>query len=162
MENTLVPNGADSTITIEMNNPGGDAYHMYGMYNRIQNSPCRIVAHAYGYLMSAMSVVYQAADVRKIAVDTTMMIHFGSDGYFGHSKDFQIWAEESKRINERMLEIYLYQMNKKEENDGLPKKKWTTKKRLTELINFDKFIGAEQAVKMGLADEIILPPDPTS
>jgi hypothetical protein len=43
------------------------------------------------------------------------MIHFGYDGRYGHSKIVEKWAEEGKRINYKMENIYLDRMFEIEE-----------------------------------------------
>ena len=154
LERWPVIEGADPGITIEMSNPGGDAYHMFGIYDRIRRSPLNIAIEVYGYAMSAGSVILQAADKRMITPHATMLLHYGSDGFYGHSHDFQSHAKEAKRINTAMEDIYLGRMNAKALADG--KKPWT-RHRLQEKMRFDWYITAEEAVACGLADEILVP-----
>lgn len=160
LENEPLAQGKDPTITITMNNPGGDAYHMFGMFGRLKTSrlpdgtPCPIDIHAYGYLMSAATIIFQAPAFglgkRRIHVDATMMLHYGSDGYVGHSKDFQRWAEESRRLNAKMDAIYLELIRRRQ-----PK---FSQKELEKMIGYDYFLNAEQVVDLGLADELIEDP----
>ncbi len=137
----------DNTITIVMNNPGGDAYHMFGMYDRIRASPCPITIEASGYVMSAASIILQAADMRRMHEHATMMIHHGSESFKGHAKDFQSAAKENERLQESMYGIYLERIRQKK-----PK---FSKKNLKEMMKFDRYIPALEAVELGLADEII-------
>jgi len=137
----------DTAITIVMNNPGGDPYHMFGMYDRIRSSPCRIIIEATGYVMSAGSIILQAADVRRMHKHATMMIHHGTDGYRGHAKDFQSAAKESSRMEEVLCSLYLERLRQKD-----PK---FSRKRLKDMMKFDRYIPAEEAVVLGLADEIV-------
>ena len=151
LERWPVLEGQDPGITIEITNPGGDAYHMFGIYDRIRRSGHHITIEAYGYLMSAATVIYQAGDKRVIAPNTTMLLHYGNDGFYGHSKDFQKHAQESDRINTSMEDIYLYKINEKAK--ALGKKPWS-RSRLKEKMKFDWFITPEEAVEIGLADEV--------
>jgi ATP-dependent protease ClpP protease subunit len=137
----------NNTITVVMNNPGGDAYHMLGMYDRISCSPCPIVVEASGYVMSAASIIIQAADVRRMHTHATMMIHHGTDGFTGHSKDFQSRAKESKRLEEIMYNIYLKRIRQKNSKFSL--------RRLKEMMVYDRYIPSREAVELGLADEVI-------
>lgn len=141
----------ENTITIVMNNPGGDEYHMLAMYDRIRSSPCRIVAEASGYVMSAASIILQAADVRRVHKLATMMIHHGSMEFEGHTKNFQSWAEESKRIESIMYDIYLERIRQKQAKFSL--------RRLKDMMNFDCWIPAPKIVELGLADEVIPYPE---
>lgn len=141
----------DSSIAIEMNNPGGDTYHMFGIYDRIRKSNQHITIEAYGYVMSAGSIIMQAADKRVMSPNATMLLHYGEDGFVGHSKDFQIHAKEGERINAKMERIYLEVMKAKALKDG---KKPITLRQLKEKMKFDWFIDAEESVELGLADEV--------
>lgn len=136
-------------ITIEMNNPGGDAYHMFAIYDRIRDCESPVVIVASGYVMSAATIIFQAADRRLMRENATMMLHYGSDFFEGHSKDFKEWAKESDRICTRMEDIYLAKIHKKH-----PK---FSRSHLKKMISFDKFMTAQEAVDLGLADEVIPP-----
>lgn len=138
----------DTAITIVMNNPGGDMYHAFAMYDRIRSSPNRICIEASGYVMSAGSVIFQAADVRRIHRHATMMIHMPrTEGFAGHTKDFQVTAKEHERVQNDMCSIYMERIRQKN-----PK---FSKQRLKEMMKFDRYIPAEEAVALGLAEEII-------
>lgn len=139
----------ESTITIVMNNPGGDTYHMLAMYDRIRACPCHVVIEAGGYVMSAASIIMQAGDMRRMHKHATMMIHHGSEEFSGHTKNFQSWAKESERIEKKMYVIYLERIRQKQ-----PK---FSERRLKDMMNFDLFLTAEKTVELGLADEIIPP-----
>lgn len=151
LERWPVLEGQDSSITIEMNNPGGDVYHMFGIYDRIRRSGHNITIEAYGYLMSAATIIFQSGDKRVIAPNATMMLHYGQDGFFGHSKDFQMQAKESERIGHKMEDIYLLKINEKMRAIG--KKLWS-REFLRGKMKFDWYITPEEAVDIGLADEI--------
>lgn len=137
----------DNTITIVMNNPGGDLYHMFAMYDRIRASPCTIAIEASGYVMSAASIILQAADLRRMHEHATMMIHHGSDGFTGHSKDFQSAAKENARLEKILYDIYLERIRQKNPKFSL--------KQLKETMKFDRYLSAGEAVRLGLVDEII-------
>ena len=137
----------DDSITIVMNNPGGDVYHMLAMYDRIRSSPRRIVIEASGYVMSAASISLQAADLRRVHKHATNMNHYGENGFVGHAKDFQSRAEESRRIESIMCEIYLERIRQKQ-----PKFSLASLKRM---MNFDCWMSSAKALELGLADEII-------
>ena len=147
LENWPLVVDQENTVTIVMNNPGGDEYHMLAMYDRIRASTCHVVIEASGHVMSAGSIILQAADMRRMHRYATMMIHHGTMSYAGHTKNFQSWSQETKRIEELMYEIYLEKIRKKQ-----PK---FSKGRLKSMMNFDCWIPAEKAVELGLADEII-------
>ena len=151
LERWPVIEGQKEDIDIEMNNPGGDAYHMFGIYDRIRKSKYHITIEAYGYVMSAGSIIFQAADKRVIAPNSTMLLHYGQDGFYGHSKDLQSHAKEAERINRAMENIYLGRINSRRKALGL--KPWT-RRDLERKMSFDWYITPEEAVDIGLADEV--------
>ena len=102
----LAPNG-DKPITVVANNPGGDWYHGMSMYGFTKSCCNEVVFHLYGYAMSMGSIIPLAADEVYIDSEASFMIHYGSEGYTGHSKTFEKWADEGKRVNYKMENIYL-------------------------------------------------------
>jgi len=106
-------------IFIIMNNPGGDWYHGMAIYDAIKTSKCHCTIKTYGYAMSMGSIILQAADVRIMMPNSRFMIHYGYEGRYGHAKIVEKWAEECKRLNYDMENIYLDVMLEKEEKMGL-------------------------------------------
>jgi len=137
-------------VTVLANNPGGDVYHGLAIYDAIKTSRCAVRVVVRGYAMSMGSIILQAAtrpgDCRVMGPTSTQMIHWGTDGWWGHAKTFEKIADEGKRINAWMVEMYLEQIRKKH-----PK---FTKERLKNMLNFDTFLTAKQSIDLGLADEI--------
>ena len=105
-------------ITVIMNNPGGDWYHGMAIYDAINCSPCEVTIKVYGYAMSMGSVILQSADHRVMMPNSRFMIHYGYDGKAGHAKIVYKWADEGKRINHQMENIYLDSMMVKESAMG--------------------------------------------
>jgi ATP-dependent protease ClpP protease subunit len=105
-------------ITVIMNNPGGDWYHGMAIYDAINCSPCEVTIKVYGYAMSMGSVILQSADHRVMMPNSRFMIHYGYDGKTGHAKIVYKWADEGKRINHQMENIYLDSMMVKESAMG--------------------------------------------
>lgn len=105
-------------ITIIMNNPGGDWYHGMAIYDAIKSSPCECTIKVYGHAMSMGSIILQAADHRIMMPNSRFMIHYGYDGKAGHAKIVYKWADEGKRINWEMENIYLEKMLEFEKTSG--------------------------------------------
>jgi ATP-dependent protease ClpP protease subunit len=144
----LTNDDQDNTITIVMNNPGGDMYHMLGMYDRICSSTCPIVIEASGQVMSAASIIMQAADIRRMHKHATMMIHRGKSESRGNADSMRNTAEELQRLENVMYSIYLEKIKIKN-----PK---FNRRDLKNIMKDDKFISAQEAVELGLADEVII------
>lgn len=114
----LEKKNADQEIMIIMNNPGGDWYHGMAIYDAIINSPCHCTVKVFGHAMSMGSIILQAADHRIMMPNSRFMIHYGYDGKYGHSKTFEKWADEGKRINYQMENIYIEKMMEKASEIG--------------------------------------------
>jgi ATP-dependent protease ClpP protease subunit len=171
-------------IIIIMNNPGGDWYHGMAIYDAIRTSTCHCTIKVYGYAMSMGSIILQAADNRIMMPNSRLMIHYGYNGMSGHTKIFEKWSDESKRINHQMENIFidkmanferensgslaegLYQVIKKQQEFQYPQA-LITKPRfdinreesqlrpyVKELLNYDTIITPEECVAIGLADEV--------
>lgn len=105
-------------ILIIMNNPGGDWYHGMAIYDAIKSSPCDCTIRVYGHAMSMGSIILQAADHREMMPNSRFMIHYGYDGKAGHAKIVYKWADEGKRINWEMENLYLDRMLEYEKDSG--------------------------------------------
>lgn len=107
-------------ITIIMNNPGGEWYNGMAIYDSIKDSKSKCTIKVYGSAMSMGSIILQAADHRIMMPNSRMMIHYGFDGIFGHPKIMEKWADESKKNNYLMENIYLDKMLIKDSIKGIP------------------------------------------
>lgn len=137
----------DKPITIIMNNLGGDWYHGMGIYDAIKACKNHITIKVFGYAMSMGSIIIQAADKRIMSPNSRMMIHYGTNGYYGHNKDFIRWAEEAKRIDSEMEAIYIEKIKEKNPTFSMHK--------LKEMCKFDTFLSSKEAAEVGLIDEVL-------
>lgn len=142
-----VGENGDKPITIIMNNPGGDWYHGMAIYNAIKACKNHITIIVYGHAMSMGSIILQAADERVMTEDASLMIHYGQDGFYGHAKTFEKWAEQGKKLIERMEGIYMEKI--REIN---PKYRHAA---LRKLLDYDTFLDAKETLKLGLCDRIL-------
>lgn len=140
------PNG-DGPITIIMNNIGGDEYHGLAIFDAIKSCKNHVTIKVFGHAMSMGSIILQAADVRIMSPNSRMMIHYGTWGVHDHSKIAYKWAEEGKKFDEWMENLYLDKINDKHPDF----KKQTIKKWL----DHDTFFTATEAVNLGLADKVV-------
>ena len=93
------------------------------------------------------SVILQAGDLRVLTKHSTVMCHAGSDGFSGHPTSFIRWADNTKEVNKQCCKIYREQMIKKN-----PK---ITLGQIDKMFDHDAIFTSEQAVKIGLADQIM-------
>lgn len=142
---TDAPEG-DKPITIIMNNPGGDEYHGMAIFDAIKACKNLVIVKVYGHAMSMGSIILQAADVRIMAPNSRMMVHYGTWGIHDHPKTVYKWAEEGKKFDSWMENLYLEKIREKHPNYPLSK--------VQQMCNFDHFLSASEAVELGLADEV--------
>lgn len=134
-------------ITILMNNTGGDEYHGMAIYDAIRNTPCKVTVKVYGHAMSMGAVILQAADRRLMSENARVMIHYGTWGVNDHPKITYNWADEGKKFDKWMKDLFLRRIREKH-----PK---YSKDELEKALNFDTFYDAKQALRLGFIDAIV-------
>ena len=72
------------------------------------------------------------------------MVHQPSGGYFGQASDIAIHAKEILRVREQLNEIYRRHLTKEH-----------TLEEIERLMERDKFMGAGEALELGIVDEIL-------
>jgi ATP-dependent Clp endopeptidase proteolytic subunit ClpP len=137
----------DQPITIIMNNPGGDYYHGMAIYNAIKACKNHITIICYGHAMSMGGIIFQAADERVMAEDASFMMHYGIDGYVGHAKIFEKWAEQAKKGNLRMEQILIDRIREKKPKFRLDK--------LRKMLDYDTILNPKETLELGLCDRIL-------
>ncbi len=123
---------------------GGDAYAMLALMDAIQTSPCQIKFIGSGPIMSAATWIMSVCDHRALTENATILLHDGSDGFFGNFTDFQIKAKESQRLQSALDKMFA-------ENTRMPLLFWK------EVLKRDVYITPQEAILLGLCDEIIEP-----
>ena len=140
------PSG-DKPITVIMNNPGGDWYHGMAIFDAIKTCKNHVSIIVYGYAMSMGSIILQASDRRVMSSNSKMMIHYGYNGFDGHSLTFRKVAEEGVKIDTAMEQIYMERIKQKHPDFTIAK--------LKKLCDHDTFLTAKEALELGLIDEIL-------
>ena len=72
------------------------------------------------------------------------MMHQPSGGYFGQATDIAIHAKEILRVRKQLNEIYQRHLTKS-----------MTLEEIEKLMERDYFMGAQEALEMGIVDEIL-------
>lgn len=146
----------DADIYLYINSPGGSVTAGLAMYDTIQYINPDVSTIVMGQAASMGSFLAQAGTPgkRKVLPESRTMIHRVSSGTRGTSgsvhvqelefEDARRHIEESKRLNERLTELYVHHNTAGKTYD-----------ELFETMKFDTFLSAEEAVKNGLADEIV-------
>jgi len=155
-------------ITIKMNTMGGDVINGMAVYDAIRECKEEVHIIVCGSAMSMGAIILQAADKRIMHPHATIMIHYGTSGHTTHSKDRARWSKWYDQLDEWMDNLFLSilkpvtletirRLQGREAPKGPSKSKLTkwNKDILQSIINFDTFINAEDAVNLGLVDEVV-------
>jgi ATP-dependent Clp protease protease subunit len=143
-------------ILFYINSPGGSVTAGLAIYDTMQFIKCDVSTIVLGQACSMGSFLAQAGAVGKRIVlpESRTMIHRVSSGTPAtrgsvHVQELQFEdavrsMEESKRLNERLTQLYV-----RHNTAG------KTYEELFETMKFDTFLSAEEAVAYGLADQVI-------
>ena len=143
-------------INLFINSPGGSVTAGLAIYDTMQFIRPDIATYVMGQACSMGSFLAQAGAPGKrfVLPESRTMIHRVSSGTPGtrgtvhvqelEFEDAKRSFEESKRINERLTELYV-----KHNTAG------KTYEQLFEAMKFDTFLSAAEAVEYGLADKVI-------
>jgi ATP-dependent Clp protease protease subunit len=134
-------------ITLLLNTIGGSWDDGIIIYDLIQSLKSPVTIIGMGKVYSMGSILIQAGSKRVLTKNTTMLIHDGIDGFFGDTKSFEKWAEIAKKVRTTMYEIYYERM--KEKNNKI------TLANIEQLCSHDSVFNAQEAIDLGLADEIM-------
>lgn len=129
-------------IKIYLNSVGGEVYHALAIYDAIRSCTSHVTIRGMGQVMSAGAIILQASESRLLSPNATVMLHDGQDGYEGHPRDFERWAEWSKHMRSRIYEIFA-------ERSGKEPSYWRRK------MDHDMILTSDQAVAEGLADSVV-------
>ena len=146
----------DKDINLYINSPGGSVTAGLAIYDTMQFIKCDVRTIVMGQAASMGSFLAQAGTPGKRVVlpESRTMIHRVSSGTPGtrgsvhvqelEFEDAKRHFEESKRLNERLTELYAKHNSKGK-----------TYEELYETMKFDTFLSAAQAVEWGLADKVM-------
>ena len=146
----------DKPIKLYINSPGGSVTAGLAIYDTMQFVKTPVHTMVMGQAASMGSFLAQAgaAGHRYVLPESRTMIHRVSSGTRGTSgsvhvqelefEDARRHFEESKRLNQRLTELYV-----KHNTAG------KTYEELFETMKFDTFLSAEEAVANGLADKVV-------
>jgi ATP-dependent Clp protease protease subunit len=146
----------DKDISLYINSPGGAVTAGLAIYDTMQFIKCDVQTIVMGQACSMGSFLAQAGAPGKrwVLPESRTMIHRVSSGTPGtrgsvhvqelEFEDARRTFEESKRVNQRLTELYV-----KHNTAG------KTYEQLYEAMKFDTFLSAQEAVAYGLADKVV-------
>ena len=135
---------ADADISMYINSPGGLITSGLAVYDVMQFVGCGVQTYCLGQAASMAAVLLAGGTKGKrfVLPNSRILIHQPMGGARGTATDISIQAEEILRLRARLNQILAH-------HTGQPVQK------IEEDIDRDRFLGADEAVAYGLADQII-------
>jgi ATP-dependent Clp protease protease subunit len=146
----------DADITLYINSPGGSVTAGLAIYDTMQYIKPDVVTVVMGQAASMGSFLAQAGAPGKrfVLPESRTMIHRVSSGTRGtggsvHVQELEMednirHLQESKRLNQRLTELYVRHNTAGKTYD-----------ELFDTMKFDTFLSAQEAVTNGFADRVI-------
>lgn len=144
-EFTAKADDALETLEIEINSPGGsvlDGYRVYHSLMGMRERGVRVIATGNGIVASMASVIFMAADERRITQGSRIMIHEAHQMVAGNSDDHARAAKILDEMSDEIAGIYA----------GVT---GADKDEMRELMKKETWMGAAEAVERKFADSIV-------
>ncbi|GLS18934.1 ATP-dependent Clp protease proteolytic subunit 2 [Labrys miyagiensis] len=131
-------------IAMYINSPGGVVTAGLSIYDTMQFIRCPVSTLCVGQAASMGSLLLAAGakNMRFALPNARIMVHQPSGGYQGQATDILIHAEETRRVKQRLNEIYVRHTGQ-------------DIKKIQEALERDNFMDAEQAKAFGLVDQVL-------
>ena len=134
----------DKSISMYINSPGGIVSSGLAIYDTMQYIKPEVSTMCVGQAASMGSLLLSAGSKGKrfALPNARIMVHQPSGGFQGQATDIEIHAKEILSLKSRLNDIY-------SKHTGLSVKK------ISEMLERDKFLNPEESKKLGLIDEIV-------
>ena len=131
-------------ISLYINSPGGLVTSGLGIYDTMQyiNSPVSTLCIGQASSMGSFLLAAGEKGKRYSLPNSRIMVHQPSAGFQGQATDIQIHAKEILSLKERLNKIYSKHTGKSVEE-------------ISDALERDNFMTAEEAKKFGLIDSVV-------
>ncbi|KAJ5124800.1 uncharacterized protein N7515_008625 [Penicillium bovifimosum] len=135
-------------IHLYINSPGGSVTAGLAIYDTMTYiaAPVSTICVGQAASMGSLLLAGGEAGKRYCLPHSSIMIHQPSGGYFGQASDIAIHAKEILRVREQLNQIY---------ERHLTGKKKLSLDEIEKLMERDYFMGAKEALELGVVDEIL-------
>ncbi|KAF4158304.1 hypothetical protein CNMCM6936_003104 [Aspergillus lentulus] len=135
-------------IHLYINSPGGSVTAGLAIYDTMTYiaSPVSTICVGQAASMGSLLLCGGNPGKRYCLPHSSIMIHQPSGGYFGQASDIAIHAKEILRVRSQLNKIY---------QRHLTGKKVLSLEEIEKLMERDYFMGAQEALEMGIVDEIL-------
>lgn len=131
-------------IDVYINSMGGDVFEGTAMANQLIRFPGKVIVTVDGFACSIASVIAMAGDEVRMPKNATMMLHNMWAGMCGNAAELRKMADDLDVLMEANKTIYLEKAGEKLDYD-----------KLTEMLDAETWLTAEQCVEYGLADVVL-------
>jgi ATP-dependent Clp endopeptidase proteolytic subunit ClpP len=144
---TAIAESKTKKIIVNINSPGGFVSDGLMIHDALKMSKAEIETRVYSMTASAATIIAQAGDKRKMSSNSLYLIHHAMNMAVGNVNDVKQAVDDLERVDERILDIYV--------KAGADPEK--VKSLMDENNGYGKWIDAEEALEIGLIDEIFEP-----
>ena len=134
--------GDVENITLHINSPGGSVFSAVAIANTLKNHKAKITANIDGLAASAATIITSACDTVRMPNNALFMVHNPITFAYGYNQDMQKTLEMLNKVKNSIIETYL-------------NKAKTDKETLSELMDNETWMSAEEAKEYGFVDEIL-------
>lgn len=132
----------DKDIYMYINSPGGSVTAGLSIYDTMRHIECRIHTICLGQACSMGAFLLSAGDYRSAMARSRIMIHQPLGGAQGQATEIEIHTEEIVRLKEVLTEVLAANCSQ-------------TFEAMFEMCERDNFLTAQEALIIGLIDEVI-------
>lgn len=133
--------GEITDLDVHINSGGGSVIEGLNIYNLLKRHQANVTVYIGGIAASMGSVIAMAGDLISIPKNALMMVHNPWGGAIGDADELRKVADILDKMKTSLVGIYA-------ERSGLDTD------RLNELLNDETWLNGEEAVELGLADEV--------
>jgi len=132
------------TLNVRINSPGGDVFDGNTIYNYLRSLKSKVAVTIDGLAASAASVIAMAGDTISMPENSFLMIHNPWMMAVGDSQVMRKAAGDLDEIREGAIKTYLSRTN-------------VGRDELVAMLDEETWLGADKAVELGFADEVLEP-----
>ena len=135
----------EKDIHLYINSPGGSIMAGLAIYDIMQFVKCNVHTYCIGMAASMGSLLLAAGVKRYILPHARVMLHqplVAGGGLSGPVSDIEIHTQEMSLLKKKLTDIYVGHTGQKFED-------------LTKMMDRDRYMGAEEAKKFKIVDEIV-------
>lgn len=134
--------GDVENITLHINSPGGSVFSAVAIANTLKNHKAKVTANIDGLAASAATIITSACDTVRMPKNALFMIHNPITFAYGNNQEMQKTVKMLDKVKNSIIETYL-------------NKTKTDKETLSELMDNETWMNAEEAKEYGFIDEIL-------